>query len=325
MKAAQFVVVVVVVVVGLAGCRKNIPYPEVKPDADVARGQYLASHVMVCVSCHSARDWTRPGGPVVDGQAFVGSGDMGKDEGYGDAFSFGAPNLTPHEAHGLKSWSDGEIARAAFLGQGREGRGLFPLMPYRDYRDHIALDDVAAVVAFLRSLPPSPHQTPAPPRFPMPGFVLDGFPQERALKAKAPQPGDAGYGQYLAGIAGCATCHTNKPMGAAWAGGREFPVPPPGSGTVRSANLTPDDDTGLGRWTREVFIARFKGQTLEAARAADPIAGGFNTVMPWWAYAGMTDDDLGAIYDYLKTLPPSKNLIIKHQAAAGATTTTAAP
>lgn len=307
--------VVFPLLVAVASCRPNIPLPDVVVTADearLARGAYLANHAMGCVVCHSQRDWTRPGGPVVDGTAFGGSDNIAREDGFPESFSFGAANLTPHF---LKDWSDAEIVRAVALGQSRDGHGLFPLMPYTEYREHVALDDMAALVAYLRTLSPIAHEIPAR-KFPMPGFVLDGMPQPRSLRSKAPAPGDADYPQYVTGIAGCLACHTKADkkgnfLGAPYSGGREFPVPAPGKGVVRSANLTPDDDTGLGRWTREQFVARFKASSLEAARATSIPEGSFNSTMPWWAYAGMSEQDLGAIYDFLRTLPPVKNAVVK--------------
>jgi hypothetical protein len=85
--------------------------------------------------------------------------------------------------------------------------------------------------------------------------------------------------------------------GQEWIGGREFPLP--FGGTIRSSNLTPDP-TGIGAWTPEQFVMRFK-----AYETADLVVakGEYNTIMPWTMYAGMTPDDLKAIYLYLRTVP----------------------
>ncbi|MFZ5440177.1 MAG: cytochrome C, partial [Myxococcota bacterium] len=85
---------------------------------------------MACGSCHAQRDWSRPGGPPRDGTEFAGSGDLARTEGFSEKFSFSA--LTPHH---LGAWTDGELARAIVFGQSRDGSGLFPYMPYFEYRD----------------------------------------------------------------------------------------------------------------------------------------------------------------------------------------------
>lgn len=298
-----------VVLGALGACARYIAPVELEPvttEAQLARGRYLAEAVMACGACHAERDWGFFAGPAKDGTEFAGSGDLARSERFSDKFSFTAPNLTPHH---LSAWTDGEVARAIVFGQSKDGRGLFPSMPYFEYREALARDDLSALVAFLRTLPARPWQAANPPRFPMPGFVMNGFPDERPLRAKAPQPGAPEYGRYLTEIAGCMGCHTRAdkrgtPVGPPYAGGREFPVPAPGAGTMRSANLTPHA-TGLGAWTKDAFIARFRARQLDALRGQPVSPGGTNSVMPWWAWARMRDEDLGAIYDFLRTLPAS--------------------
>lgn len=296
----------------LAGCARNIAPVSVtvtRSEAQLARGEYLARAVMVCGACHGERDWTQLGGPVKEGTEFGGSGDLARSEGFSEKFSFSAPNLTPH---GLGGWSDGEVARAIVFGQRPDRRGLFPYMPYFEYREALAMDDLAALVAYLRSLGPIVRDAPGEVRFPMPGFVLNRFPEERPLRPSAPVMDAPDRGKYLTEIAGCLGCHTAADKrgtftGPRYAGGREFHVPAPGSGVVRSANLTPDAETGLGTWTKEGFVARFKSASSPGAAT-----GGFNTVMPWWAWSRMNEDDLGAMFDYLRTLPPVKQMVSKH-------------
>lgn len=131
----------------------------------------------------------------------------------------------------------------------------------------------------------------------------------RLIPAKSdPQPRPDGQdpvalGRYLVNAAACADCHTprdhGQPLeGMVFAGGNDFVLP---DGSVStSANLTPAPGTVLATHTREQFIARFRD--YPARKAVQP--GGFNTIMPWTRYAGMTPEDLGAIYDYLKTVKP---------------------
>lgn len=113
-------------------------------------------------------------------------------------------------------------------------------------------------------------------------------------------------GEYLLTIASCSDCHTPQEKGSPvkemrLAGGMEFPTPD--GGKLRSANITPDKDTGIGNWTEEAFVQRFKMHKNPAAVAP----GGPNTIMPWSMYAGMKEEDLGAIYKYLMTVKPIKN------------------
>jgi hypothetical protein len=91
-----------------------------------------------------------------------------------------------------------------------------------------------------------------------------------------------------------------------FAGGNEYRGP---WGRNRSANLTPEEHTWMGHATKDEFIARFKA--FEPLAENPPAAPqGQNTVMGWLAYSGMTAEDLGAIYDYLKTVKPVRHEVI---------------
>lgn len=112
-------------------------YPAVPPaealtihatPAMLARGQYLFEHVSLCVDCHSTRDWSKYGAPVMPGTIGKGGDLYGRNIGLpGD---FYARNITPA---GLGGWSDGEIVRAMTTGVSRDGEPLFPIMPYPRY------------------------------------------------------------------------------------------------------------------------------------------------------------------------------------------------
>lgn len=120
------------------------------------------------------------------------------------------------------------------------------------------------------------------------------------------------YGRYLVNAAACMECHTPVKNGQVivenvfW-GGRPFEMP---NGILRSPNLTPDRATGIGTWSEEMFIKRFKAyedlSSLPSISEED-----YNTLMPWSMYAGMKNEDLAAIYTYLKSLEPKTNLIEK--------------
>jgi hypothetical protein len=134
----------------------------------------------------------------------------------------------------------------------------------------------------------------------------------------APHPADqVGYGRYLAEISGCRSCHTpvdrrQEPITElAFSGGHEFVGP---FGKVCASNLTPHE-TGMGSRTRQEFIGIFKAfaDPATVAVAVDP---GDNTVMPWFAFAGMSEADLGAIYDYLRTVAAIENRVEKRIAPA---------
>ena len=112
----------------------------------------------------------------------------------------------------------------------------------------------------------------------------------------------------------CADCHTpiddrGQPLpGKDFAGGMEFLET---GYRVRSANITPDADTGIGSWTEQQFIDKFKAFETPSEPMLSESERRQNTPMPMTAYAGMTREDLSAIYAYLRTLPPVVNRVTR--------------
>lgn len=270
----------------------------------LARGAYLANG---CLDCHSRRDYTRYGGPAV---APFGAHGSCFDRGIGVPGVVCAPNLTSDPETGLGSWTDGEILRAMREGVARDGRPLFPLMPYPDFKT-MADEDALAVIAYLRTLPPVSYKAPAPKLdFPLP-LVIRFIPAPVEGVVGAPSRTDTqAYGKYLTTINGCFFCHTTNDSrmtpipGREWAGDNEFRGE---WGVVRSANLSPDP-TGLGDKTRENFIGLFRA--FGSVEGELP-KGAQNTFMPWPAFNKMTDEDLGVIHDYLKMQKPVRNSVEK--------------
>lgn len=289
-------------------------YPEVEAapeltvtaSADlVERGRYLANHVTVCMDCHSKRDFTRFSGPITPGTEGMGGDLFNHDMGFPGTFY--ARNITPHS---LSDWSDGEIYRAITTGINRDGEVLFPVMPYLSY-GRMAPDDVEAIIAYIRTLQPRESTIPASdPDFPM-NLIMRTIPKSPQPMERPERSDTVEYGRYMITISACGDCHTPVDRGAPidslyMAGGREFQMP---WGTLRSGNLTPDPETGIGRWTREQFIQRFKMFDLPYDSLHQPGERGFNSLMPWAMYGGMEEEDLGAIYSYLKTVEPVKNRV----------------
>ncbi|MEM9528882.1 MAG: hypothetical protein AAGA31_19885 [Bacteroidota bacterium] len=98
-----------------------------KTPEQVTRGSYLANHMMVCMDCHSQRDWNKYAGPSIASTLGQGGEKFGHDLGFPGEFY--APNITPAA---LGSWTDGEIFRAVTTGVSKDGRALFNVMPYHN-------------------------------------------------------------------------------------------------------------------------------------------------------------------------------------------------
>ncbi len=171
----------------------------------------------------------------------------------------------------------------------------------------------------MRTLSPIEH--PVPPRrlnffveFLIRSFAIDRVRLAPTLDEGDPQgaPDPIQYGQYLTRLANCGDCHTPRTLAGEpepnreMAGGVEFTLP---QGLVQSANITPDRDTGIGRWTEERFVARFKSFADSGLRARAVGPAGMNTTMPWTMYAGMSRTDLEAIYAYLQQVPAVRNRV----------------
>lgn len=303
-----FVLVGMVVYVKAGMPRANFD-PAVSIDltsADIEHGKYLANHVAACVDCHSKRDWSKFSGPIVPGTVGGGGEYFGPEMGFPGEFY--SKNLTPFH---LGDWTDAEIFRAITCGVSKDGKALFPVMPYL-YYGKMPKEDVVDIIAYLRRLEPVEHATPpSKPDFPM-NFIINTIPKNPKFEEK-PDPSDKlAYGRYLVNAAACMECHTPVKNGQVivenvfW-GGRPFEMP---NGILRSPNLTPDRATGIGTWSEEMFIKRFKAyedlSSLPSISEED-----YNTLMPWSMYAGMKNEDLAAIYTYLKSLEPKTNLIEK--------------
>jgi hypothetical protein len=275
----------------------------------IARGKYLATHVTGCIDCHSKRDYTHFSGPVEPGTEGMGGERFGHEMGFPGTFY--AANITPA---GIGSLTDGEVLRVITSGVRPDGTVLFPLMMYPHY-NKMADEDLLSIVAYIRTLPSVQNDVPrSTMNFPVSMFMR-ALPSTHRYHSEPDRVNSVEYGDYLVNAAGCSDCHTQavkgEPVkGMEFAGGFEFTTP---MGLIRSANITPDEATGIGLWTEEIFIRRFKDYASENAVKLDPAVVGYHTVMPWTVYAGMTDEDLRAIYAFLKTLPAVSNVVVKYE------------
>lgn len=286
----------------------------------IEHGRYLANHVAVCIDCHSKRDFGFFAGPIIPGTEGGGGEHFPAEAGFpGDLYS---KNITPSKS-GLNGWSDGQIFHALTAGVSANGKSLFPLMPYPHYGSSDR-EDILDIIAYLKTLPPIENTVPETKlKFPV-NLIVRTLPTAPAFVPRPAKSDTVEYGRYLTHLAACAECHTpaekGKPLpGMDFAGGFEFRMP---WGTSRSVNITPDIETGIGTWSREQFVTRFKTFSLDIAKRI-PVKPPLNetnyqTLMPWISYAGMTEEDLSAIYAYLRTVPAVKNKVQKFSAAEGA-------
>ncbi|HEX7289132.1 MAG TPA: c-type cytochrome [Candidatus Angelobacter sp.] len=274
----------------------------------VARGRKLAR--LLCVSCHLD--------PATG--ALTGKHMPDVPAKFGVVYS---PNITQDKTYGIGSWTDGELAYLLRTGIRRDGR-YEP--PYMIKLPHASDDDMAAILAFLRSADPMVKASAVPSRSPEPSFLTKllcyfAFKPLPYPKQPVPSPDKANrlsQGQYLAnGVLDCYGCHsaafqTNNPLqpelsAGFYGGGNTFPG---ANGTnIQATNITPDPGTGIGSWTEAQFVTALrKGFRTDRSPLRYP--------MP--IYVDLDEEEARAIFAYLRTVPPLVKSYPRPQAATAA-------
>jgi cytochrome c553 len=276
------ILIVVSVVYGMSESRFRRTYT-VAPEqhafstdsAVVARGSHLASTIG-CADCH---------GENLSGRAVIDAPPMGRVV---------APNLTPGKGGVGPSLTAETIERALRHGVSRANRPLM-IMPSEEYQ-HLSDADVQALASYVHSLKPvdneqAPHNLMLLPRALMVAGQLPILAAEKIgespAKPMTATPGPtAEYGAYLGTVAGCTGCH-----GPGLSGGK-IPGGDPAWGPA--ANISPAGP--IGKWTEAQFV-----QTMRTGKRAD--GSEIKPPMPWQQFRNMTDDDLHAVWLYLRSVP----------------------
>lgn len=261
--------------------------------ARLQRGQYLANSIG-CLYCHSPHDWSKHADPILSGMSGAGQ-QLPYTDLPGKVY---ASNLTSDKETGAGDWTDDMLARAIREGIGHDGRALFPIMPFAHYRN-MSDEDLASIIVYLRSLPPVKNALAKTEIiFPV-KYIMRNAPLPITSPVAAPDVSDpVKRGRLLVNLTGCADCHTpvdnhHVPLpGLDFSGGQVVHAP---WGTVASANLTPDP-TGIPYYDEATFIKAMRTGTVGTRELSQ--------TMPWPALGNMTDEDLSAIFAYLKTLKP---------------------
>jgi mono/diheme cytochrome c family protein len=120
-------------------------------------------------------------------------------------------------------------------------------------------------------------------------------------------------GKYLVSITGCSDCHTpggmvGNPDMKRYLGGSDVGFSIPGQGVFVGNNLTPDPETGLGKWTEDQIVAAIR-------KGKRPDGSDLSGVMPSASFAHLSDDDANAIAAFLKSLPPVRNKIVSFKSS----------
>jgi len=240
----------------------------------IERGRHLATAVAKCQECHGD---DMAGTSMIDAAIFA---------------KLTSTNLTSGKGGIGGSYADADYVRAIRYGVGRNGKPLI-FMPSEAFY-HFNDEDLGAIIAYLKSLPPADLPvTPAKQIGPIARMVYltGGFPLIPAelVPRDKPRPADvpAGvsveYGEYLARTGGCTSCH-----GQDLGGGNAIEG-------VKVPNLTPSGD--VGKWTEEDFFKSIRLGTRPDGRV-------LSAVMPWPRMKELTDDELRAMWMYIRSRPP---------------------
>jgi mono/diheme cytochrome c family protein len=261
-------------------------------DALLKRGEYLMNGPVACGNCHTPRN---PDMSFQEGMDFAGGFKI-----VDPAFEAHTANITPDPETGIGTWSDEEIIVAIREGKTPDGEIIWPPMPVPTY-NNMSDDDVKAIVAYLRTVKPIHNEVPES-KYNIP---LQAMPPAKG--AAAPPASDkVAYGGYIVNaLAHCFECHTpmgpeGPDMAKMGAGGFEIELAP--GMTVRTANITPDPETGIGSWSDDdIKKAITQAVTPDGQKLSPP--------MPFPFFNNMTDEDLDAVVAYLRTGPPVKNQV----------------
>jgi len=253
----------------------------------IARGQYLAD-AADCLACHTAEG----------GEAFAGGRPFVTE--FGTLYS---PNISPDRATGIGDWSDEDFLRAMHEGIGEDGERLYPAFPYAAYT-YLTDADVLAIKAYLFSQPAVSNVAPE--------HEL-GFPyNQRWLMAIwsalynpntrfEPVPDRSpswNRGAYMVEALGhCGECHTPRTPLQSLDNRRKF-----AGGFAegwRAYNLSSDPDSGIGSWSAQDVERYLKtGRAENRGSAFGPMAEAVHL-----SFAKMTDSDVGAIVEYIRSVP----------------------
>jgi mono/diheme cytochrome c family protein len=264
------------------------------------RGRYLVEGVAHCFGCHSQGDFKKKFGQPKPGTK--GAGEIVKNEAFdGVPFPDGLvhPNITPDKTTGAGTWTDAQFEQAIRHGIGHDGRELLDFMPYAFFRS-MTDEDVASVIVYIRSLPPIRNSLPKR-NLPFPVKVNLHPEMEPPLPADASE--QVKHGWYLVRIAQCNDCHTpsdekgNPRTDMMFGGGARMQG---AWGDVVTPNITPDP-SGISHYDETMFI-----KTIRTGRASGGVRQ-LNPLMPYSYFRNMTDDDLKAIFAYLRTVKPVRH------------------
>ena len=273
--------------------------PPAPPASDlVGRGRYLVESIGACGNCHSGRN---SDGTLIPGLKLAGNFVIAEE-----SFVAYAPNITADPDTGIGEWTDDEIERAIREGIGRDERIMVPSMAFKYYRN-ISSSDMAAIIAYLRSVPAVRRALPVSVV-----RVAESLPESwgdpvTASIPDTPRSDRLAYGRYLAHtIGGCTQCHTPFVSGVedfsrigAGMNVYERPFGARVAWSTVASNITQHATLGIGAWSDDEIKRAITQGISRDGRQLQPYMG-------FDFYNRISDEDLELIVEYVRTLPPSQ-------------------
>lgn len=271
-----------------------------KDSTSLARGEHLVS--LICAECHRGEGNKLSGKQMVDVPAFFGPVHSG--------------NITRDKKYGAGRYTDGELVHFLRTGIKRDGKYSYIMTGF----PHLSDEDLFSIVAYLRSDAPQldPVSKPAQPCQPtfftkfLTNTVFKPFPYPEKPIVAPPITDKVAYGRYLVhGGVDCYNCHsanftTNNAFepekSKGYLAGGNILIDPTDLREITSANLTPHNEHGIGKWTEAEFA--------DAVRYGKRRGGGsLSAAMP--KFTVMTDEEIGAIYAFLRSVPASDHAVAR--------------
>ncbi len=264
----------------------RISLPNVSPsNSDLAnRGAYVA-RTADCMACH--REDYSGGVPI--------------ETPIGNIYS---TNITPSKKYGIGNYTEADLKKA--LRKGRApGHQIYPAMPYPSY--HGMTDaDISALFAYLQTVPPVEAPPEKTTHLPFPLNIRTLMLAWNAINVPSTEnrigltPVQQRGGYLVNNLEHCGTCHTPRNLTQGLDKDRYLSGAP--LGKWFAPNITPDNETGIGRWSEADIVTYLRiGKLDKRAYAGGPMA---EAVAHSTRY--LTDEDLSAIANYLKVVPAIK-------------------
>lgn len=299
------VIIIILIGVTIVSVRGIPSYPveqisyELKSTPEsVERGKKLAA--AICANCHKN----------VETGKLTGQKMSDAPPEFGVIYS---ANITQDKTYGIGDWTPAEIAYLLRTGIKRDGKYA---PPYMAKLPKMADEDINAIISFLKSDDRMVAADPTPDKPVEPSFLtkllcniaFKPMPYPTATINMPDTSNTVELGKYLAINLECFSCHSadfktndfmNPEKSPGYFGGGNKPLNRAGQ-VMLTPNLTPDQETGIGLWTKEKFVKAVRSGIKEGESALS---------YPMLPYTMLTEVEAGAIYDYLQTIPPIKNKV----------------